>query len=159
MIDKYKLSKETLHYIVTESQQRFPDETGGILVGRVDNGCAFIHCAIGPGENACHTSNGFMRDGDYSQEQLDFIVNETAGRYDYLGEWHSHFFDPKPSPVDINSMHWIADNADYLISHPILLLCVFTERYHWETVCFAMTEKRLTKLKERSDESFYHNLR
>lgn len=147
MINKYELSKEALHYIITESQQKFPNETGGILIGKVDNRCAFIHYAIGPGKNACHNSNRFKRDGDYSQEQLDSIVSETTGDYDYLGEWHSHFFDPRPSSIDINSMYWIANNENYANSYPVLLLCVLTKRYHWKIVCFATAKERLIKLK------------
>ena len=147
MINKYKLSKKALHDIITESQQKFPDETGGILIGKVDNGCVFIHYAIGPGKNACHTSNRFKRDGDYSQEQLDFIASETTGKYDYLGEWHSHFFDPRPSSVDINSMDWIANNENYATSHPILLLCVLTKRHYWKIACFVAVDELLIKLK------------
>lgn len=147
MIGKYKLSKEALDSIITESQQKYPNETGGILIGEIENECAFIHYAIGPGKNAYHTSNRFKRDGDHSQQQLDFIVNETEGKYDYLGEWHSHFFDPKPSAVDINSMHWIAHNKNYATSHPILLLCVFTKKHFWKIVSFTTAKKHLIKLK------------
>ena len=60
MIDKYKLSEEALHYVITESQQKFPDETGGILAGKVDNGCAFIHYAIGPGKYAGNSHAGLL---------------------------------------------------------------------------------------------------
>jgi integrative and conjugative element protein (TIGR02256 family) len=144
---KYKLAEEALRFIVTESQERFPDETGGILVGKIEKQCVFIRHAIGPGENAHHSLHGFKRDGDYSQERLDEIVNKTNGEHDYLGEWHSHLACSRPSSTDIASMHWIVNNDDYAPLFPILLLCVLTKPCRWEILCYVMVKGRLRKLK------------
>lgn len=147
MIDKYNLSKKALHDIVTESEYRLPNETGGILVGKVQKRCAFIRYVIGPGENAYHTPNKFQRDGEYSQKQLDVIASKTLGEEDYLGEWHSHPSNSRPSIRDIESMNWVAKNENYAVTQPILLLCIFSGKNNWHVQCFVVNNGRLLKLK------------
>ena len=64
----------------------FPNETGGLLVGRMEGSCVVITHATGPGPMALHSRYEFQRDGEYSQEALDQIVTEMGGVYDYIGE-------------------------------------------------------------------------
>jgi len=140
MIHRYKLSEEASHFILEESRRKFPSETGGILVGKIEDRCVFISHAIGPGKKACHTTRKFKRDGDYSQKQLEAIVRQTEDEFDYVGEWHSHLFNSQPSPTDVESMRWIANNDNYAVPYPVLLLCAFTEARIWQIFCYAVVE-------------------
>src|SRR5215212_3312521 len=97
----YHLANHPLNFIITESTQHFPNETGGILVGRVEGNRVLITYAIGPVPLALHSRHEFKRDGEYSQAVLDQIVTEMEGAYDYIGEWHSHPLKSGPSTKDI----------------------------------------------------------
>ena len=147
MISAYKISDEASKFIKSESLNCFPKETGGILVGAIENNCVIIQHAVGPGPTATHKHARFKRDGNYSQETLDRFVQKSQGKYDYIGEWHSHPVHSPPSRVDIDSMIWIASNKVYDIDEPILLICVGPSR--WIFQCFSLTEKKLKLLKRR----------
>src|SRR5690554_2991806 len=107
MIRYYTISDEARSVVLNESRGRFPDETGGILAGRLTDDCVKIARATQAGPRATHTPNRFQRDGNYSQEELDAIVRESNGQFDYVGEWHSHPIQSLLSPIDIRSMRWI----------------------------------------------------
>lgn len=147
MIHSYKISDEAFNLIVSESAHRFPNETGGILVGKVEDSLVTIEHAIGPGSTAHHAPAQFRRDGDFSQQILDSLVHVSGGEVDYVGEWHSHAFKSRPSHVDIESMKWIAANKKYAVKEPVMLLCIGTGLNCWQLSCYAFVENRLKLLK------------
>ncbi len=147
MIRSYTISDEAFRFIVSESAYHFPNETGGILVGKVERNCALIQHATGPGPTAHHMPTRFKRDGDYSQETLDALVQESLGEFDYIGEWHSHPFKSKPSHVDVKSMKWIAANEEYAIKEPVMLLCIGMGYNSWELRCYSFFKNTLACLK------------
>ena len=146
MIHSYKLSSEAFEFIISESAYYFPNETGGILAGKVEGDCVLIQHATGPGPTANHELTRFKRDGDYSQEVLDVLVQDSGGEIDYIGEWHSHPIKSRPSPLDIKSMSWIATNEKYAIKEPIMLLCVGAGVNRWEIRCFTLFKTKLRLL-------------
>jgi hypothetical protein len=60
-------------FIVEECECRFQNETGGVLVGSLTDagGTVYIQAAVSLGPNAVHHPASFLRDGDYSQVELD----------------------------------------------------------------------------------------
>ena len=146
MIHNYKISQEASAFIVAESAFHFPNETGGLLIGKVESDCVMIRAATGPGPDAHHTSTRFKRDGDYSQEILDSIVKQSGGTIDYIGEWHSHPYKSQPSNTDINSMKWIASHEDYAITEPTMLLCVCTGHNSWKIRCYSFFNNTINLL-------------
>ncbi len=97
-------------------------ETGGVLVGNIqDNGqCMNITHASGPGPTSKRTSVIFERDISFCQS---FINTHAADGRIYLGEWHSHPTDNvQPSSTDIKSLTNIAQQKEYLITHPVMLI-------------------------------------
>ncbi len=147
MIKSYKISDEAFRFVVSESAHHFPNETGGILIGKVDHGKVIIQKATGPGPTAHHTPARFKRDGEFSQQVLEAAVQDSGGKYDYIGEWHSHPFNSEPSLVDTKAMKWIATNEKYAISEPVLLLCIAVGFHKWEVRCYSLVRKRLKLLK------------
>ncbi len=63
-------------------------ETGGILLGRSSESLVDVTIAGGPGPNAVHRSDFFLRDLAHSQELADRAW--TSHRAVWLGEWHTH---------------------------------------------------------------------
>jgi integrative and conjugative element protein (TIGR02256 family) len=117
--------------IEQESRERYPLETGGILIGRIEGDRVIVAHAIGPGPNAIHEPAKFLRDGDYAQQQLDEYVNVSEGIYDYIGEWHSHPLPVGPSMRDRESMSWISTRSAYNQEEPILILCQRIQLHQW----------------------------
>jgi integrative and conjugative element protein (TIGR02256 family) len=121
-----------------EAQEHAPDETGGIVIGHAQGDTILVTRLTGPGPNAVHRPELFIRDGAYAQAMLEAAVEETDGRDDYLGEWHSHPFQQGPSIQDRESTQRISRNPNYNTPHPVLVLCRRWRRgwrfegYRWE---------------------------
>lgn len=140
------LARATKEAIVTEAEKQLPRETGGILMGHWEGSRVVVEDVSGPGPQAEHQSSGFRRDGDYCQQFLDRVVNESEGRLDYLGEWHSHPLPSGPSALDVRAMQWVSKNERYAAPRPILLLCVRSSAGDWATRVFALVRGRLIEL-------------
>ena len=134
-------------FIAKESQEKLPNETGGVLIGSVEGERVAIHCATPPGPSASHTLNSFKRDGIYSQRALDLLVARYRGRYDYLGEWHSHPLPQGPSQRDLRSMRWIAGNESYRRNQPILGLNVRRCDASWQLQFYVLVADHLRPLR------------
>lgn len=143
----YKISDEASTFITSASDSHFPNETGGVLVGKIEGSCVIIQYAIGPGPKAQHGPTRFRRDGNFSQEALDELVQSSAGEHDYIGEWHSHPTKSPPSLTDILSMKWIALNTKYATSEPVMLLCMHTGHVDWQLACYSLFGTKLRRLK------------
>ena len=99
-------------------------ETGGILIGHItEKGNYVIARATQPGPNAVKTRMSFERDEEFCQRELENALREIGRKGIYLGEWHYH---PKgsnfPSGVDIRSLTEIAQQENYRIDKPILII-------------------------------------
>ena len=95
---------ETLHQELKKARRR---EIGGVLVGEHIKGETFRIAGISvqrDGGGAAH----FERDPVRAKEFLDAFFSETNhdyGRFNYLGEWHSHpTFTALPSQTDRTTM-------------------------------------------------------
>jgi integrative and conjugative element protein (TIGR02256 family) len=118
------LTEEARDAIMTEVHSSVSVETGGILVGCVDdNRRAIVFRATGPGPRAVKSPTEFDRDIEYVQSQLDKASRELGNRGLYVGEWHSHLEKaPEPSARDIMSMCGIAESPNYATRCPVLLI-------------------------------------
>ncbi len=99
-------------------------ETGGILMGhRLDETTVQITCASPPGPRAKHGPFSFSRDTKFLQRYLDHIHDRSAGKDDYVGEWHVHrALDAPSSRTDRRSMQRIARRRNYAIDNPVLFI-------------------------------------
>jgi len=148
MTNSCQISHKALNLVVSQSAYHFPNETGGLLVGKVQNGCLFIEHATEPGPAAHHAPTKFIRDGYFSQEVLDALVKNSDGMFDYVGEWHSHPVKSRkqPSQLDLESMRWIAANEAYATNQPALLLCINAGLNRWRIRCYILVENNLRLL-------------
>lgn len=117
--------------IKQESQERYPLETGGILIGKIEGDRVIVAHGVGPGPNAIHEPAKFLRDGEYAQQQLDTYVAMSEGDDDYIGEWHSHPIPVGPSLRDRESISWISTRPAYNQKEPVLILCQRIQLNHW----------------------------
>lgn len=106
------------------AQQKFPLETGGMLVGYIaDDGTPVVTSIIGPGPGATHKRFKFVPDGAFQQSLLEMHYWETNGRETYIGDWHTH---PKGSPslsfLDRKTLARIALTPASDISNPIMVI-------------------------------------
>ncbi|MFO0754604.1 MAG: Mov34/MPN/PAD-1 family protein [Thermodesulfovibrionales bacterium] len=73
-------------------QQHLPKETGGVVLGYIDQKLRTIYVVDvleAPPDSEADES-GFIRGVEGLKEQLERVSRRTAGVVGYLGEWHSH---------------------------------------------------------------------
>lgn len=118
-----RLTDSALLFMQKESNFHSKKETGGVLIGLVENNGLIITVATGPGPNAKHGYASFKRDREYCQKKLDYWAVTTNGQWDYVGEWHKHTgISVVPSSVDINTLCYIAHAKNYHITQPVSLI-------------------------------------
>ena len=84
--------------VAARRQAALPAETGGVLVGTVDNQRRVITLvdALPPPLDSQGSKSMFMRGVEGVEERLDEVTRRTGGMVRYVGEWHTH---PKHSPA------------------------------------------------------------
>jgi integrative and conjugative element protein (TIGR02256 family) len=113
VIHNVKYSDGVLETIHSQIQKFRTIETGGVLMGHLENGILFIEKASEPGPNATHEPTYFRADANYVDMYIDIEVANSNGKDVYLGEWHTHpQINPEPSPVDGNSLMEIAASSE-----------------------------------------------
>lgn len=142
---RFSIDLQLLSLIIHESREKYPNETGGILAGHMEDGIVKITFVTGPGPKAVHARTSFLRDGEYCQKELNKIFKQTNGTTDYLGEWHSHPFDIGPSRRDKDSLREIVVDTRYSISNPLMGLCI-KKGTEWDFECYLMTRSTFRKL-------------
>lgn len=99
--------------MVAVRQAHLPEETGGVLVGYVDQKLHHIYVvdALPAPADSVSERGSFIRGIDGLNEKLEEIGLRTANIVGYLGEWHSHppFWGPSPSPWDKLLVKTLAD--------------------------------------------------
>ena len=120
---KVWLSKKLLRILAKEVEEKFPKETGGILVGYISNSDYVITHIIGPGPQAVHTADKFIPDHDFQCEEIAKHYKHTEGSETYLGDWHSHPNAPAYlSNQDKSTFRKIAQFKEAKISKPIMMI-------------------------------------
>lgn len=86
------LTPAGLSDLLTEAWAHWPNETGGVLLGRHSgrgDHSAVVRHVVGPGPNARHDRYGFEPDTEWQAAQVAdlWTVDPTL---EYLGDWHTH---------------------------------------------------------------------
>jgi integrative and conjugative element protein (TIGR02256 family) len=123
-VDGVVLTESVRDAIVSQVESAIAVETGGILLGFIDDDRkAIVVRATEAGPNAKRSATGFERDVQFVQTQLDQAAKKFGHRGLYIGEWHSHLeVEPQPSGRDIMSMCGIAEAPNYATRCPIMLI-------------------------------------
>ncbi len=122
---KITISASALKLMEEESSRAKFTETGGVIAGTgsIETGKVHISHASLPGPRARATRYFFQHDRKYCQKFLDDLAIQSSGKIDYLGEWHKHFeLVPRPSGTDVKTLMSIAENSDYHVRRPLLLI-------------------------------------
>lgn len=133
-----------------EASQKYPLETGGVLVGYVANDCTpVVMAAIGPGENAKHARTRFHPDHDWQCEQLDKFYVQSQGLLVYLGDWHTHpNGSPQMSWLDCRTLRSIARHSSAQCDAPLMLIGGGGTK-HWQWIAHQYHTDCLWGLKVR----------
>lgn len=113
---KITYSEECIRVFLSEIT-KFPDsETGGVLMGYLDDGVVYVEKASEAGPKAVHEDIYFQADANYIDLFIDMEYANSNGKYRYLGEWHTHpQVVPEPSPKDLNSLDEVSATADEFV--------------------------------------------
>lgn len=128
---KISISASALDLMEKESARAKYTETGGVIagIGSTEAGEIHISHASLPGPRAKATRYFFQHDREFCQKFLDDLAVQNNGKIDYLGEWHKHFeADPYPSGRDARTLLNIAENSDYHVDQPLLLIIGINNR-------------------------------
>jgi len=118
-----ELPHTLLATMLAETFQRYPAETGGLLLGHQSQNLLVIDEAIGPGPHAQHTTFSFDPDQPWQEREVARLWNEHGGQIDYLGDWHTH---PRGranlSRDDISCLKLIQRADAARAPHPLMLV-------------------------------------
>lgn len=125
------LPPKIINRLQRELRRAGKQEIGGLLMGEHIRDEVFrvvdISVQRSGGSQAC-----FSRDPKDHQAQLQEFFARTGedyGRFNYLGEWHSHpSFEPFPSPTDIETMQSIVSDPSVGVNFVTLIIARLSSR-------------------------------
>ncbi|MGD8188910.1 Mov34/MPN/PAD-1 family protein [Brevibacillus ginsengisoli] len=117
-------------------------ETGGILMGlQLEKGDYIVSYASEPGPRAIQTRNTIMFDDPYLRELVRKIRRRTAGRLQYVGDWHSHTVKRlSPSKGDRETILSKHTNNLYASSSPLMLIAGLDKRHQLLARAFILAD-------------------
>jgi integrative and conjugative element protein (TIGR02256 family) len=112
--------------LLDEATQKFPKETGGILMGyRFNLVEFFITDMIGPGPKARHTRWAFEPDYEFQRERVASLYEASGRSHSYLGDWHTHPGGTSHlSALDLAALRNISASEEARCCSPLMLLIV-----------------------------------
>lgn len=117
---------QAVHDLILESgQEKFPLETGGVLMGYLDSTRTelVISDASTAGSNALHYKHAYIPDYEYDNAYVEETYAASGRVHTYLGDWHTH---PKGSCKmsfrDKLTLNRIGKDKDNLIDVPVMLI-------------------------------------
>jgi integrative and conjugative element protein (TIGR02256 family) len=127
-----KIKEEMISAIYKICQDSYPNETGGILIGKYSSDLkrALVTFVTGAPADSKSGRTWFHRGTNGLQQLLDDVW-ENQGAF-YLGEWHYHPGGAStPSSHDIHEMKRISKNKAYNCPEPILIIAGNTSPDDW----------------------------
>jgi len=146
-------------WIKAESSRCFPYETGGVLIGYVNDDVAVVTEIVGPGPCAIHRSARFLPDHSYQSREVERIFTGSGGVHTYLGDWHSHPNGvAQLSATDRKTLRQIAHSPEAFCSRPLMLLCAGGDS-GWIIGAFTLIRKRLRGIAPIDVHTYHDNLK
>ena len=114
-----------LEQLFVEANDKFPVETGGILMGyrAKDSNEPVITDLVGPGPKAKHERENFSPDYDFQCSEVARIYEASGRIITYLGDWHTH---PNGSGAmsgkDRRTLYSIAGDSSLRAPVPLMLI-------------------------------------
>lgn len=127
---KIHTSESVLIQMKELREKGLPNETGGVLLGKIDFDAKtiYISCVLSSPPDSKEWPFAYIRGVRGLDREIKRIGSVTKGEITYVGEWHSH---PKgasirPSKDDKISLKWLAD-IQSSIGYPGLLAIIGDE--------------------------------
>jgi integrative and conjugative element protein (TIGR02256 family) len=143
---RIELPLNVLDEMKAEARQRFPEESGGVLLGYRYPGRRHpvrIIGQIGPGPNARHRRHRFEPDGAWQAEEIARAYAESGRRLAYLGDWHSHpNGGGRPSGLDRATARAISKCDGARAPQPFVLI-LHGGRMEWSIASYSYRRRRL----------------
>jgi integrative and conjugative element protein (TIGR02256 family) len=96
--------------------QQLPNETGGVLLGYIDQKLAsiFVVDILSAPPDSLEDTTSFVRGVQGLEQELQIARNKTANLVSYIGEWHSHpsGIPPDPSEYDLKLLTYLSNNLN-----------------------------------------------
>jgi len=111
-------------FLLREAAERFPNETGGVLMGyRGEGGDLVVTAVLGPGPDAIHRPTSLVPDHVFHEEEIARLYEASGRRHQYLGDWHSHPGGSCAlSRTDRRTLHRIARTPEARVPEPLMLV-------------------------------------
>jgi integrative and conjugative element protein (TIGR02256 family) len=123
---RIEIAASVLREMKAEAQDRFPAESGGVLLGyRYPSRREPLRVVrlIGPGPKARHRPHRFEPDGAWQDAEIARAYEESGRTLDYLGDWHSHpRAGGRPSGLDRSTAREIAECEEARAPHPLFVI-------------------------------------
>lgn len=111
-----------------------PNETGGVLLGYIDQKIKSIYIvdALPEPRDSLSDKQGFIRGIDHVQDAVHSAQQRTNGVVTYIGEWHSHpvGVSANPSKLDNELLSELADEL-FVEGQPGIILIVSETTENW----------------------------
>lgn len=87
-----RIAGEAAEAMSQQLRRHDPNETGGILVGRIaaTRRTVYVTRLVAPPPDSRGTPFGFTRGTDRLPESIERVRDRTGGLLTYVGEWHTH---------------------------------------------------------------------
>ena len=140
---KIDINEKLLHYLFELGIKYYPNEYGGILIGRYseDRKVVFVSEALNPKAKKL-SKHKFDRNVDELVPEIQKYFDQTPSLY-YVGEWHTHpNASAIPSSTDMLALHEIVNHNEVYIENPLLLiLSIYENQYSFNF--FVIFEKKI----------------
>lgn len=147
-INKIVYSNQSLEVFKDEIDNYGEIETGGVLLGYIEDSTIFIEKASNGGPKAIHEYMYFQADADYIDMFIDIEVANSLGKLRYIGEWHTHSqIRPEPSSIDLQSLYEISETSKDFSTLLIIGVTKFSKK--------KFKNSSISILKQKNEDEFY----
>ena len=117
---KLIINQEVIDEINKYRQINNNNESGGVLLGKkeLNNDTYVISNITVPSIYDYSSKTSFIRNKDYTQQQINEIWEASNGIVNYIGEWHTHSVkDPIPSTTDNSLINQLYKDKTNVFQH------------------------------------------
>lgn len=144
------ISPQIVSELEAEARNRYPLETGGVLLGFIDASDAHsvkVTSWIGPGPKAVHRRRRFEPDSNWQTDRIASAYGDSGRITTYLGDWHSHpGGSARPSRLDSKTARAISRSRPARVPHPLMVI-MWDESEQWRVNAYRLHWRRLRPAK------------
>jgi integrative and conjugative element protein (TIGR02256 family) len=139
------LARSVLQTIDKEARRFWFKETGGALVGYVDQSFSVVVVsASGPGLRAKHSYSHVQLDGAFVTRFCEKWRTGSHGVIDYVGDWHTHISSSiRPSATDIEALSIM---EPFTASPSFLPVSLIRSRFTREYGVFMLSDSKIVSV-------------